>query len=361
MRGLDTQYAMKRGKVLCFHPEGVVAWRAGWIGLLSERDFSFEPKVQAVSSLAERLKASCRFAERLFRAPPRNAVVHNGDVYFSRSGELSSLSTKDWKIKNECFFRDGMRAPLALASISGVDGFDDAILFGEYWDNANRDEVHIIGKTSSSSLWENYFSFSAGEIRHIHAIIPDKIRGCVYVMTGDEDRESRIYRFTDNFSAYEIIGGGDQSYRSCMGIPIKGGVAYATDTPLERNSFYAIEKGSRLHIADLRGSCIYSEMIGNDTLVFSTTYEPDSNLHGLQYLISGKAAPGIEIHGVDLCLFNGEDVVRLGSFEKDLLPPGLFGFGCIDVVASQNFVYLNCASLRKYDGRVLAINKDDVL
>src|SRR5437867_11026617 len=77
---------------------------------------------------------------------------------------------------------------------------DDRVFWGEYFDNAARDEVHIYVSTDRGATWDVAYTFARGTIRHVHNIVYDRWANCLWVLTGDAESECRIIRASCDFS-----------------------------------------------------------------------------------------------------------------------------------------------------------------
>ena len=70
--------------------------------------------------------------------------------------------------------------PLHITSIPGGNVF-----WGEYFDNASRDEVHIYASIDGGVKWDVAYTFPRGAIRHVHNIVHDPWGECLWLLTGD--------------------------------------------------------------------------------------------------------------------------------------------------------------------------------
>ncbi|MBQ9042959.1 MAG: hypothetical protein IJ111_09140 [Eggerthellaceae bacterium] len=245
---------------------------------------------------------------------------------------------------------------MSLSVIDGIHGFDDCLAFGDYWGNPNREEVCINVLCKGQKEWCRAVILPAGSACHIHAIVPDKGRDRVLVLTGDADEESAIIEFKSNFNECRILLSGRQQFRSCVAVPWKDGILFATDSPLERNGLYYLADSELQLITSLRGSCIYYDELPDGGMVFSTTVEPDSNLTGWKYIVSRKPGPGITGNQVDLCMVGKQGFNVLESFEKDAWPSLLFQFGAIEPVIGSRHIFLNFTALKNHDRSVMAVD-----
>ena len=305
---------------------------------------------------------------RVFRIEPRMAIkFHENSFLISFLGALYFLEKKNenWLLIKEHEFRAGMNNPLALIKLNALQGFKDCIVYGEYWGNPDQEKVSIVQKTDIGS-WHIAYSFPPHTIKHIHGLVPDYKRNCVYILTGDSAHESGIWKAQENFSIVEPLLIGSQSYRSCIAFPIKLGLLFATDTPLENNYLCILyldgeNKGKVEKLHDLEGSCIYGTMLIRDGFkhfVFSTTVEQDSRRHGIRYLLSWKRGPGIKSNKVKCLTLSEEDVSNfqcIAEFYKDKWPC-ICQFGAI-TFPNGNFseLYGSPIAVRNFDYSIVKI------
>ena len=297
-----------------------------------------------------------RFLERMLRLAPRCAAMLPGDGWLIsvHGGVLRVMP--DGTVEREHSYRRGMKNPLSFSVLSGVEGFDDGIAYGEYFANSSDECVRIWLR--HDDIWKNVYTFPAGTIKHIHGIVPDICNHCVYVLTGDGDEESGIWEFRNNFQEFRKIAGGTQSCRSCVAFPWKDDLIYATDTPLEPNAVCRLDKesGQITKIADISGPVIYGTRLGED-MVFATSVEPDSRVKGLRYLLSGRRGAGVKDWCSHIYIGNPDKgFVCVLSARKDALPMGLFQFGTFQFPpSSDGAVYATGQSVTKYDGKTVEI------
>ena len=310
-----------------------------------------------------------RLFVRLLRLEPRNAIRVDGvGFYLSFMGFLYLLLENEgiWTLSKDHKYRSGMNNPLALVSIQELSGFDNGILYGEYWGNPNKEKVNIIWKTEKKG-WQIAYSFPAHTITHIHGIVPDYDRECIYIFTGDEDLESGIWIARDNFHSVEFLVYGSQQNRCCIGFPIKQGLLYATDTPLEQNHIYLLylegsKKGMIEKLHNIVGSCIYGTTIlkdGEKNFIFSTTVEGDSRNHGLRRLFSRKCGPGIISKDIQCLAISENDLNNcrlVATFTKDWFP-FVFQFGAVTFPSGSLSELIGTpVALEKYDGTTVSID-----
>ncbi|WP_310556235.1 hypothetical protein [Flavobacterium sp.] len=255
--------------------------------------------------------------------------------------------------------------PLNIAKVEAINNFENALYFGEYFANFERKSVHIY-KRQESTNWEIVYTFPEGTIEHIHAIVPDKFRDCLWILTGDFDKASGIWMAKNNFQDVKSILIGEQIFRSCVAFPEEKGIIYATDSQFETNSIRILhEKDSQWvsdFICEINGPAIYGCKVKND-LFFSTSVEGDSISKGkfMQFL-DKVPGPGIKeaySHIVGGNLQKGFSV--LSKNKKDIYPFILFQFGAITFptgINDTNFLFTFNISLKKnnLDTEIYKIN-----
>src|SRR5262249_48335410 len=105
------------------------------------------------------------------------------------------------------------------------------IFWGEYFDNRQRDEVHVYVSTDRGSNWEVAYTFPRGSIRHVHNIVYDECENCLWVLTGDEGSECRILRASCDFMNIDVVLAGNQQARAAALVPLRDAVYFASDSP----------------------------------------------------------------------------------------------------------------------------------
>lgn len=273
--------------------------------------------------------------ERLLRLEPRMAFpLDENNFCVSWNGAFYNINAISGSIKKEIEFRQNMHNPLNICITKGLKGFSDAIYFGEYWGNPRHEKVSIFSGIEGN--WKCCYTFNEGEILHIHGIEPDYENGCLYILSGDGDLESNIYRVTENFKNVEKIVGGSQNFRACCASTTKENLLYVTDTPLEENYLYKLNLRTleKSKVSKVSGPCIYGKTIlcGDDKrkFIFATSVEPDAHYAGTwKYRFSTKPGPGVrdKYSRVYMVNLDGTEITELAKFKKDFLPYQLFQFG----------------------------------
>ena len=343
-------------KLLCSAEGYYISYKSG--KLFKCRDLNDKPE------LITRLKLSrlsyFRLVVRALRLEPRTATSIGAEqIILSHRGAIYNIDIHNNCVQREHLFRKGMNNPLSFCV---TDEPTRRILYGEYWTNMHKERVCIFERNDRGS-WEECFAFNAGEITHIHQIVYDKFRKCFWILTGDADNESAIWRANNDFSEVKAIFRGSQIYRSCVLVPEDEGLLYATDTPLENNAIYyiPIEENSILppqRIYDMPGPCIYGKSINKNLCAFSTSVEPDSSLPTWRYYLTSKLGNGVKSRNSYIVAGNSKDgFKKIFNARKDRWNMSFFQFGNIqfpDIEANKK-LFCTGQALRGIDGKTVII------
>lgn len=196
------------------------------------------------------------------------AVLPSGSVVAAVPGAIVAWSPGETQFRISHVITRGTR-PLHIAVTP-----DGCAFWGEYFDNPKRDAVHIYGSSDQGSTWSIAYTFAKREVRHVHNIVYDKWDNCLWILTGDEGNECRILRASIDFTRVETIVAGNQQARAVAMVPTRDALYFASDTPLESNHVYRLDRAGRLTVvADLSSSSIYGCRV-DDKMFFSTMVEP---------------------------------------------------------------------------------------
>lgn len=340
-------------KILCSVGEYYISYRAGNLfiqkGVLGNECF-FLPLPST-----KRMLLKSRTLERFFRLEPRIAVPINDTTFLlSYQGTIYLVDIKKKTIKKEHHFREGMNNPLSFCELDGQ------IFYGEYFRNQSYNPVAIY-RRDSKGRWEKVFQFASHEVIHIHQIVFDKYRDCFYVLSGDEDKESAIWKASKDFDKVEPIFRGKQKYRSCFMFVEKNNLTYVTDTPLEENAVYSIRVDGNHYeepvwVCSIPGPCIYGREWRGDECIIATSVEPDATLPNYRYRLTSTLGKGVRDKYVHILKGNCSDGLHeIVSFKKDIFPMWAFQFGNVQFANCPELV-LTGQSIEKYDGKSLLLN-----
>jgi hypothetical protein len=254
------------------------------------------------------LSVPSRFTFRLFRDGFHAlAVLASGHIVAAVPGAILALAPGESEFRVSHRVLRGTR-PLHIAVTP-----DDHVFWGEYFDNPRRDEVHIYVSTDRGVTWNVAYTFARGAIRHVHNIVYDEWAKCLWVLTGDDGPECRILRVSCDFRNVDVVLAGNQQARAVALVPTPEGLYFSSDTPLESNHVYCLDRGGKLtKLAPLGGSSIYGCRVG-EAIFFSTMVEPSQiNLD-----------PNVRIYG-SCDGFHWQDLLH---WRKDVWPMSLFQYG----------------------------------
>jgi len=328
-------HVAKRLTTLCYLPNGkLVCYKRGNLLVLNEDSTEFTYPI--FRNIKEKLLGRSTLLSRLFRLGIRTAVALNDNIIILSYGNILYEYNLNLKTLSQGYvLAKGIR-PLIFSIIKGIEGFEDAIVFGGYLINSRKNPVNIY-KRIGKDKWEVLYTFQQGVINHVHNIIPDPYRNCLWIFSGDHDEAAAIWKVTDNFKRVDCLLSNDQLFRACSIFPTTQGLIYATDTPYKENYICLMKEDLSIErIFSISGPCIYGCLCGNK-YVFSTTVESDGRNQTLFKLVfSKKLGRGISDNYVHLYTGN----LKLGFKEiykekKDWLP-FIFQFGTIRFPYGEN-------------------------
>lgn len=308
----------------------------------------------------EKMLSLFRISSRIFRLDVRFALnVDNLYILMVCGDKIWRLDLITHHVSLD-FVIPNSRTALYLSIIRCVNGGAGKIVFGDYFNNPDKRPARIWATDiSETSSWEVAHEFQAGEINHIHNVISSDIDNKCYILTGDFGDGAAIWEADVKFEAVSPLVIGSQKYRACWAIVENEGLAYATDTQLEFNSFCNLKNRQVISSELIEGSSIY---FGRNSggYYFSTTVEPDEpSGNFVRDVFSYKLGKGIlssrsKIYSV------GKDGKIQEEFiaRKDFLPTRLAQFGSFTfpsgVFGGGNIIVFGVA-LARYDGCCLLL------
>lgn len=327
----------KKTKPLCYLPCGnLVCYSYGKLIVFSENTIISEHNL--FSNFKERHFWHSKLLIRLLRLGVRQAIAMDDDhIILSVKNEIYEYCFSTKQLSKGFVMNDRIR-PLIFSVIKDVEGFDDGVVFGGYLMNMEKDPVHIYKRVSIDN-WEIVYSFKKGEINHIHNIISDPYRKCLWVLTGDFDEAAAIWKVSDNYKKVEKVISNNQSYRACVAYALPEGLLYATDTPFIDNYIYLIRDLNTMmaeKVLPIDGSCIYG-CKWNDLFVFSSTVEGgDENDTLLDDLLKHQLGKGIKNDYTHLYIGNLDKGFKEITKEKKDSLPYLFQFAAYMFPSGEN-------------------------
>lgn len=351
----------KRTTPLCFLPSGrLVAYYRG--GVLIFEGKKVVKKISVFHSVKERILGCNRYLYRLLRMGVRAAwALDEDNVLLSVGNTIYELNLPSGVLSEGYACGVGIR-PLIFTQVEGISSVDSGLYFGGYLGNEDKKPVSVYKRVGQDN-WDVVYTFPQGTINHIHTIVNDPYRDCLWIFSGDFDEASAIWKVTDNFKKVERVCCNNQKYRGCVVFAVAEGLLYATDAPfvddficLMNTDDYSVKT-----IAPIDGSCIYGCQ-WNDKYVFSSTVEGDGrNTPRMEFYFGRKRGAGIKDEYVHLYCGNLKDGFKeIYKEKKDIMPYYTFQFGVFKFpygVNKTNVLYFQPVATNKNDLKLLAIGK----
>ncbi|HEV2698633.1 MAG TPA: hypothetical protein VGU90_11620 [Terriglobales bacterium] len=235
------------------------------------------------------------------------AITPQGNLVAAVSGAMATLRRGETEFRITHRLQRGSR-PLHIASTPAGQVF-----WGEYFDNPNRDAVHIYASQDGGLTWDIAYTFAAGSIRHVHNVIYDDWQHCLWIFTGDYGHECRILRASLDFRSVEELLSGNQQTRAVAALIAESGIYFASDTPLEQNHIYFLARSGRIQrLTPIPSSSIYA-CTNRNGMFFSTMVEPSLFNRSRVVALFGSS--------------NSENWNLLTEWEKDRWPMKFFQYG----------------------------------
>lgn len=229
---------------------------------------SWQPVARFRPPWPRRLSVQNNLTARLFRDGFHALAVLPSDLVAAVPGAIVTLHGDEREFHVTHAITRGTR-PLHITAVSG-----DTIFWGEYFDNPSREEVHVYASTDRGLTWSVAYTFPAKAIRHVHNIVHDPWANCLWILTGDYGDECRILRGGCDLKHVETILQGNQQARAVAAVATEEGLYFSSDTPLEQNYIYRLDRAGALsRLAPISSSSIYGCRVADRTF-FSTMVEP---------------------------------------------------------------------------------------
>jgi hypothetical protein len=282
-----------------------------------------------------------------------------------RKDEIWRVNLQDGSVSLDFVVPNG-RKILALTLVKGVDGFDDSVVFGEYFNNPSMLPVNIWqSPLAKPGNWSIKYTFPAGKINHIHNIVVDDMLSSVWILAGDFDPASQICLGHNNFGVVDVVLSGNQQMRATWIHRLNGKIFYATDSQLEANYTCELdEKNENIvsrKLERIQGSSIYAA-VGKSEVFFSTAVEPGLPSGNVFIdLFTTKIGKGIASHQSFIYVLNKDGLAEvLFRAQKDIWPMNLAQFGTFTfpsgVMPDQRFYAYGCA-VREFDDSCMLFSK----
>ena len=255
-----------------------------------------------------RLTSASRLGLRLMRDGFHGLVVlPSGELIAALPGVIATLRPGEREFQVTHVLQRGTR-PLNIAVAP-----DGRVFWGEYFSNPGCDAVHVYGSDDHGASWKVVHSFEKNSIRHVHNIVNDPWEDCFWVLTGDVGAECRVLRASLDWGRVESVISGGQQARAVAAVPRADGLYFASDTPLEQNYIFKLDRQGKLtRLAEIHASVLCGCAVG-DAVFFTTMVEPSAVNLDRTVGLYGSADSG--------------EWSRLLSWKKDRWNEKLFQYG----------------------------------
>ena len=343
---------MADNKLVCYHCGDIIVIDGECLLL----------RYSLINNCKERLLGRSSLLTRFFRLGIRSSISLDDKIILLSIGNfIYELDVWNGVLSHSYFCGEGIR-PLIFTKVNGIKGFDDGVYFGGYLSNMEKKPVYIYRRIGKDK-WEIAYTFSKGLINHIHNIVADPYRNCLWIFTGDFDESAAIWKVTEGFQKVERVVCNDQKYRGCVVFALPEGLLYATDAPFADDYIYLMnpETNDVKEICPIDGSCIYGCQ-WKDKYVFSSTVEGDGrNTPKMEFLFGRKRGAGIKDEFVHMYIGNLKDGFReIYKEKKDGMPYYTFQFGVLKFpygVNNSDMLYFQPVATKINDQYLMAYSE----
>ena len=274
-----------------------------------------------------------RAAQRLLRFMYHNVVELPGERLFLTFDKSVGLF-ENGQIRPI----EGLLRPTRVLRSACAADRNGSVFFGEYLSNQDRGPIRIYRYRAGEQSLEVVNEFGPGAVRHVHGVYADPFSDALWCVTGDVEGECRILRTTDEFRTIDVVGTGDETWRTVSLLFRPEAVYYGSDAEFEQNHAYRIDRrsGDRTRLGPLEGPVYYSKSVGGD-LYLAVTAE----------LCPSQTEPVASIWHIS----DTDDLTRVLKVNKDTLPkqflPGTIHFA--NGPADENEVFFHTVALEGDD------------
>lgn len=135
---------------------------------------------------------------------------------------------------------------------------EEALLFSEYTPGVDYQRHHIFKYYPSTGVTRTCITFYTNEehlekglspyCRHIHCMKRDPFTGEIYIGVGDSDEESAIYRSKDNCETIELVGSGNQNWRTLSFLFTENNILWNTDSGRMPQYLHSVDRSQLSNI-----------------------------------------------------------------------------------------------------------------
>lgn len=326
--------------------------------LIGELPLSSKQKILMHFSLAARALRLVNFT---------STPLDDNRVLFAYRGRAYLVDILNKEIK-PIFNIDKGKRPLFFCLVKeGNYRTKAGIYYGDYCGNPDKEPINILYVNPETFEKKVVYTFEKGLVNHIHNVVFDVERDCIWVFSGDFGDAAAIWRTNDSFKTVECVLKGNQDYRADVVTIYESDIWYATDAPFAPNHLMRLfdddGKWQVEKITPLNGPVIYGGRMG-DKLVFSTDVESDGIYKNrFEALTSRKLGKGIKDYNAYLYSFDlkTKELRVIYQCKKDILPFVVFQFGAIMFPHGEcdgRLIPAFHVALNKYSLKTLYLNGD---
>ncbi len=302
-----------------------------------DNENSWERLFSLPVSFFTKIKNKFKLSKRLFREGIHHIILFKNiiTVFAGKYIYKYNITTKEF-IDTQAL--TGSR-PLCVAITKQGD-----ILYGEYTGNKERKSIRIFKNNYKEKTWEEIYKLK--NIRHIHGIFYDEFTDSIWFTTGDYNEEIGIWNTSDNFvTVSKVLGNNSQQYRTVQLLFTKKYVYFGSDTPLEKNYIYRMDRLNKRieRLQEVSGSIFYG--YNNDKKIFFSTVCEPSNVN---------VSSDVELWISE----NGKDWYKEITLKKDIWNKKIFQYGQIKFPYQKhknNYIWITPYAVKKYDQKSLKI------
>lgn len=304
------------------------------------KEDKFEKIIDLPFSFKDNIFGKSRLLSRAFRLGIKSIIkLQSGTILINAQKKIFRF--RDNEIFEVFDFKNGF-GPLRHG---WCEDNQENCFIGEYFLNNKRNNAINLYKSSDDGLnWEIIESFT--NIRHIHSVQFDPFTDFIWLCTGDHDDESRISFSQDYGETWEVIGSGDEMYRTVSLIFDKDKIYWGSDSPTRNNYIYSYNRknGNIEKLSPVDGPIHYSAKF-NQYKLFATVVEGESEGKTLQWDTKSHI----------WCSKDSKNWYDIASWEKDNLPY-ILGYGRTIFPAGSRqgkYLYFSTQCLQDIDNSLI--------
>jgi hypothetical protein len=231
-----------------------------------------------VGSIVEKVISSFRLSRQLLRFGIHHLIpLANGSILVILKKKTLTIS-KEGVIKSVFSGYKGNKPGHRGVCITP----NGSIFFGEYSLNMNRqNETKLYRSVDNGESFQCILTFPKEEVRHIHFIQWDKYENCLWLGTGDEDRECKLMKSIDNGDTWTVVGQGSQLWRAVGISSTEDALYWGTDAGSVPDPNYIIKMERRTYqiekVHEVEGPCHGNAVLADETVFVSTGVEGGQN------------------------------------------------------------------------------------